>query len=112
MGLSWTMDKIGPICRGVEDCAVALAAIYGPDNRDITVGDAPFNWSPETDLSKMRIGYLKAEFEQGDDKQKAMYKEALEALSERAQNSKQSSCRIFRKQSAHNLERGSGCGIR
>ncbi len=74
------MDKIGPICRGVEDCAVALAAIYGPDNRDITVGDAPFNWSPETDLSKMRIGYLKAEFEQGDDKQKAMYKEALEAL--------------------------------
>ena len=80
MGLSWTMDKIGPICRGVEDCAIALAAIYGPDNRDITVGDAPFNWSPETDLSKMRIGYLKAEFEQGDDKQKAMYKEALEAL--------------------------------
>lgn len=80
MGLSWTMDKIGPICRGVEDCAVALAAIYGPDNRDITVGDAPFGWSPETDLSKMRIGYLKAEFEQGDEKQKAMYKEALEAL--------------------------------
>ncbi|MGA9772868.1 MAG: amidase [Blastocatellia bacterium] len=80
MGLSWTMDKIGPICRGVEDCAAALAAIYGPDNRDITVTDAPFNWSPETDLSKMRIGYLKAEFEQGDDKQKALYKEALAAL--------------------------------
>ncbi|HKS40431.1 MAG TPA: amidase [Blastocatellia bacterium] len=80
MGLSWTMDKIGPICRGVEDCAIALAAIYGPDNRDITVGDAPFNWSPETDLSKMRIGYLKAEFEQGDDKQKTMYKEALATL--------------------------------
>ena len=80
MGLSWTMDKIGPICRGVEDCAAALAAIYGPDDRDITVTDAPFNWSPETDLSKMRIGYLKAEFEQGDDKQKAMYKEALATL--------------------------------
>jgi Asp-tRNA(Asn)/Glu-tRNA(Gln) amidotransferase A subunit family amidase len=80
MGLSWTMDKIGPICRGVEDCAAALAAIYGPDNRDITVTDAPFNWSPETELSKMRIGYLKAEFEQGDDKQKAVYKEALAAL--------------------------------
>src|SRR3982751_477716 len=42
MGLSWTMDKIGPLCRGVEDCAAALFAIYGPDERDITVGDAPF----------------------------------------------------------------------
>jgi Asp-tRNA(Asn)/Glu-tRNA(Gln) amidotransferase A subunit family amidase len=85
MGLSWTMDKIGPICRGVEDCAVALAALYGPDNRDITVGDVPFTWSPETDLSKMRIGYLKAEFEpatQAASTQavKDMYKSALDAL--------------------------------
>jgi len=81
MGLSWTMDKIGPICRGVEDCAAALAAIYGPDHRDITVGDAPFNWTPDVPLSKMRIGYLKAEFEGGNnEKQKALYKEALDAL--------------------------------
>jgi Asp-tRNA(Asn)/Glu-tRNA(Gln) amidotransferase A subunit family amidase len=81
MGLSWTMDKIGPLCRGVEDLAAVLAAIYGPDQRDITVGDAPFNWSPEVPLSKMRIGYLKAEFEGGsDEKQKALYKEALDAL--------------------------------
>src|SRR3989440_2291283 len=63
MGLSWTMDKIGPICRGVEDCAAALDAIYGPDGRDLTVGDAPFNWSPEMPLSSLRVGYLKAEFE-------------------------------------------------
>src|SRR5712692_84782 len=80
MGLSWTMDKIGPICRGVEDCAAALDAIYGPDSRDMTVGDAPFNWTPDVPLSKMRIGYLKAEFEQGDEKQKTLYKEALDAL--------------------------------
>src|SRR6188474_1498908 len=46
MGLSWTMDKIGPICRGVEDCAAALNAIYGPDGRDLTVGEAGFNWDP------------------------------------------------------------------
>ncbi|HSQ19925.1 MAG TPA: amidase, partial [Blastocatellia bacterium] len=51
MGLSWTMDKIGPICRGVEDCAATLSAIYGPDQRDITVGDAPFNWNPDVPLS-------------------------------------------------------------
>jgi Asp-tRNA(Asn)/Glu-tRNA(Gln) amidotransferase A subunit family amidase len=80
MGLSWTMDKIGPICRGVEDCAAALAAIYGPDGRDITVGDAPFDWSPDPAVARMRIGYLKNEFEQGTDKQKAIYKEALDAL--------------------------------
>ncbi len=80
MGLSWTMDKIGPIARGVEDCAAILAATYGPDERDITVGDAAFNWNADAPLTKMRIGYLKAEFEQGDDKVKAMYKEALDAL--------------------------------
>ncbi|MFN2530204.1 MAG: amidase [Pyrinomonadaceae bacterium] len=63
MGLSWTMDKIGPICRGVEDCAAALSAIYGPDGRDITVGDAPFNWNGDLNINTLRIGYLKAEFE-------------------------------------------------
>ncbi|MFY9572915.1 MAG: amidase, partial [Blastocatellia bacterium] len=80
MGLSWTMDKIGPICRGVEDLAATLAAIYGPDQRDITVGDAPFNWMPDTPLAKMRIGYLKNEFEAGDEKLKKLYKEALDEL--------------------------------
>jgi Asp-tRNA(Asn)/Glu-tRNA(Gln) amidotransferase A subunit family amidase len=92
MGLSWTMDKIGPICRGVEDCAAALDAIYGPDNRDTTVGDAPFNWSADVPLSKLRVGYLKTEFEgagfqpqneqqrQQQELRKAMYKEALDAL--------------------------------
>jgi Asp-tRNA(Asn)/Glu-tRNA(Gln) amidotransferase A subunit family amidase len=63
MGLSWTMDKIGPMCRGVEDCAAALHAIYGPDGKDITVGDAPFNWNPDTNISTLRIGYLKTEFD-------------------------------------------------
>ena len=89
MGLSWTMDKIGPICRGVEDCALVLDAIYGPDGRDITVGDAAFNWNPDRPLAQMRIGYVKAEFEQGNtqggnqgnsDERKKMYQEALDAL--------------------------------
>ncbi|HEX6649141.1 MAG TPA: amidase [Pyrinomonadaceae bacterium] len=92
MGLSWTMDKIGPICRGVEDCAAALHALYGPDGKDITVGDAPFNWNPDTNISTLRIGYLKAEFDgpttpPGSEQQRAqaeqrraLYKTALEAL--------------------------------
>ena len=37
MALSWTMDKIGPMCRSVEDCALVFNAIYGPDGRDDTV---------------------------------------------------------------------------
>ena len=87
MGLSWTMDKIGPICRGVEDCAATLAAIYGPDQRDITVGEVPFNWSPDVPLSKMRIGYLKAEFDGvQNEKQKAVYSEALDALKKAGAN--------------------------
>ena len=63
MALSWTMDKIGPMCRSVEDCALVFNAIYGPDGRDDTVVDAPFAWNPDVPLSKLRIGFLKAEFE-------------------------------------------------
>ena len=89
MGLSWTMDKVGPICRGVEDCALVLDAIYGPDGRDITVGDAAFKWEPDRPLSQMRIGYVKAEFEpsagQGANlrpspERKKMYQDAFDAL--------------------------------
>ncbi|MEP7342283.1 MAG: amidase [Acidobacteriota bacterium] len=93
MGLSWTMDKIGPICRSVEDCALVLARIYGPDGHDITVEDVPFDWNPERPLAQMKIGYIKSEFEpiagtggnQGGnqanrEERRKMYGEALDAL--------------------------------
>jgi len=63
MALSWTMDKIGPMCRSVEDCALVFNAIYGPDGHDDTVVDAPFAWNPDLALGKLRIGYIKSEFE-------------------------------------------------
>jgi Asp-tRNA(Asn)/Glu-tRNA(Gln) amidotransferase A subunit family amidase len=63
MALSWTMDKIGPMCRSIEDCALVFNAIYGPDGRDDTVVDAPFAWNPDLPLAKLKIGYIKAEFE-------------------------------------------------
>jgi Asp-tRNA(Asn)/Glu-tRNA(Gln) amidotransferase A subunit family amidase len=63
MALSWTMDKIGPMCRSVEDCAIVFNAIYGSDGRDDTVVDAPFDWNPDVPLSKIRFGYLANEFE-------------------------------------------------
>ena len=63
MALSWSMDKIGPICRTVEDCALVFNAIYGPDGKDLTVEDFPFIWNPSIDINTLRIGYLKKEFE-------------------------------------------------
>lgn len=63
MALSWSMDKIGPICRSVEDCAIVFDAIYGPDGKDLTIIDAPFNYAPVKSLKGMRIGYLKNAFE-------------------------------------------------
>ncbi len=63
MALSWSMDKIGPICRTVEDCALVFNAIYGPDGVDQTLYDAPFNYDPKVDWKKIRIGYLNTEFD-------------------------------------------------
>ena len=63
MALSWTMDKVGPICRSVEDCALVFNGIYGSDGRDEAVVDAPFDWNPVLPLSTLKIAYLKADFE-------------------------------------------------
>jgi Asp-tRNA(Asn)/Glu-tRNA(Gln) amidotransferase A subunit family amidase len=63
MALSWSMDKLGPICRTVEDCALVLDAIYGKDGKDRTVQPAAFNWDAKLDWKKLRVGYLKADFE-------------------------------------------------
>ena len=63
MALSWTMDKIGPMCRSAEDCALVFNAIYGPDGRDETVVDAGFEWESDLSFAGLRIGYLREEFE-------------------------------------------------
>jgi len=63
MALSWTMDKLGPICRAVEDCAAVLEAIHGPDGQDLSVRDAAFNWNADLDWKALRIGYIKDSFD-------------------------------------------------
>jgi Asp-tRNA(Asn)/Glu-tRNA(Gln) amidotransferase A subunit family amidase len=94
MAVSWTMDKIGPICRGVEDCALVLHAIQGPDGQDHTVIDAPLSWNGGKSLSALRIGIDHAAFEalktgryrsggpnmQPDPARQKVYKAALETL--------------------------------
>jgi Asp-tRNA(Asn)/Glu-tRNA(Gln) amidotransferase A subunit family amidase len=80
MALSWTMDKIGPICRGVEDCAIVLNAVHGPDGRDRTVGADPFHWEPRRPLKSMKIGILQKDFDRASGDQKKVYDQALEDL--------------------------------
>jgi Asp-tRNA(Asn)/Glu-tRNA(Gln) amidotransferase A subunit family amidase len=62
MALSWSMDKIGPICRNVEDCAIVFNYIYGPDGFDQTLYNYPFNYSPKINLKGMKIGFLEDDF--------------------------------------------------
>ncbi|MGB0123768.1 MAG: amidase family protein, partial [Silvibacterium sp.] len=63
MALSWTMDKLGPICRAVEDCAIVLTAIHGPDGQDLATRNAAFNWNADYDWKSLRIGYFASTFE-------------------------------------------------
>jgi Asp-tRNA(Asn)/Glu-tRNA(Gln) amidotransferase A subunit family amidase len=63
MALSWTTDKLGPICRSVEDCALVFEAIQGPDGVDYSVKPYPFNWNANTKLSSLKIAYIKSHFE-------------------------------------------------
>ena len=63
MALSWSMDKLGPMCRTVEDCAVVFDAISGPDGLDPTVVDRPLTWARDMDLKPLRIGYVSSAFE-------------------------------------------------
>jgi Asp-tRNA(Asn)/Glu-tRNA(Gln) amidotransferase A subunit family amidase len=59
MALSWTTDKLGPICRSAEDCALVFDAIQGPDGQDYSVKQYPFNWNASMKLSQLRIAYIK-----------------------------------------------------
>jgi Asp-tRNA(Asn)/Glu-tRNA(Gln) amidotransferase A subunit family amidase len=63
MALSWTMDKLGPITRSAEDCALVLSAIHGPDGKDASAYPAAFLWRANADWHKLRVGYLKSAFD-------------------------------------------------
>ena len=85
MALSWSMDKIGPICRSVEDCALVFEAIHGPDGLDPTVRDAPFVWDASLSVKDLRIGYFASAFEDEPEGERArewrrMDREVLDVL--------------------------------
>ena len=57
MALGWTYDRLGPMCRYAEDCAMVMSVVARPDGRDMSISDLPFNWNPaKMDLKTLRIG--------------------------------------------------------
>ncbi len=63
MALSWTQDRLGPICRYAEDNAVVMQAIAKPDGRDMSVSDVPFNWDARFDIKKLKVGIIQDSFD-------------------------------------------------
>jgi Asp-tRNA(Asn)/Glu-tRNA(Gln) amidotransferase A subunit family amidase len=80
MTLSWTMDKIGPIARTAEDCALVLNALYGPDGADQSLLDFPFCYDARLNLRKLRIGYLQSDFDEETGAQKTNDTATLEQM--------------------------------
>jgi len=66
MALSWTQDRLGPMCRSVEDCAIVLSAIAKADGRDLSVSEIPFNWDAALDWRMLKVGYLPDAFADTD----------------------------------------------
>lgn len=64
MALSWTQDRLGPICRYAEDTAIVMLAIAKPDGRDMSVTDVPFNWNAQFDVKKLRVGIIQESFDE------------------------------------------------
>ena len=71
MALSWSMDKLGPIARSARDCALVYDAIRGGDAGDPASVDVPFSFDPSGDPTSLRVGYVKAAFEEEYDGREA-----------------------------------------
>ena len=93
MVLAWTQDTVGPMCRSAEDCALVFDAIHGPDGRDNTLIDMPFNWDAMADPTRLRVGYLRSQFEgevdDTDDPERT-------ALARQTRNNNQEALRVIR----------------
>ena len=96
MALSWTMDKLGPICRTVEDCAIVLNSIYGPDGKDLATREAAFHWNADLDWKSLRIGYFKSDFDADEP-----FKPQEAKPDETAEQKKQREARNARRETSH-----------
>jgi len=60
MTLCWSLDKLGPMARCVEDCALVLGAIHGADPADPDSVDRPFHWPGSRPLKELRVGHFES----------------------------------------------------
>jgi Asp-tRNA(Asn)/Glu-tRNA(Gln) amidotransferase A subunit family amidase len=67
MTLSWSMDKIGPMCRSAEDCALVLDELRGSDGLDQSAVDAPYQWPSRRSAGDVRVGFVPELFEDPDE---------------------------------------------
>lgn len=77
MSLSWSMDKVGPMARSAEDCAIVYSVITGKDLKDPTTTNYPDGFEPKKDISTLRIGYLKKDIEKDTSKSKENLEKAI-----------------------------------
>ena len=80
MPVCWSLDKVGPMCRSVEDCALVFEAIRGPDLQDLAVVDMPFNWDGGRPIDDLRVGYLEQSFAESEDPRDAEVLAALRSM--------------------------------
>ncbi len=78
MALSWTMDKLGPICRSVDDAALVFDALHGADGEDLDAVDRPFTVPAPADPAGWRVGHPAGAFAEGSPDRRVL--EELEAL--------------------------------
>ncbi len=85
MSLSWTMDKIGPMCRSAEDCALVLEVIAGTDAKDPGSAHKSFYYTPQyyRQAKDLRIGYSPADFaERAQPSARPAFEQALAVIRE------------------------------
>ncbi|MDP1764690.1 MAG: amidase [Sediminibacterium sp.] len=78
MTLSWSLDKVGPICRSAADAALVFNYIHGTDGEDLSAVNKPFNYQPGADIKKMKVAYAKNYFDKITDTSRNEWK-VLEA---------------------------------
>ncbi len=80
MTLSWTLDKVGPMCRSALDCALVFDVIRGKDPQDPSTVDKAFNFQPKRDLSKLSVAFLKSYFDENLEDSTAVGRNDAQAL--------------------------------
>ncbi len=84
MALSWTMDKIGPMCHSAEDCGLVLQTIAGSDSKDPASADKSFYYTPQyaRQFSDLKIGFAPSDIAWADDAARPAFQSAMQVMRE------------------------------